>query len=411
MPNKEVSPGRRGTYFAFQGLLTAVLLAIFLIEHRNAVDWPGRFAAIAVVLGSSLALIRLLPPKALSSWTFTVGLFLGDAAMATLTLYWTRPNPDLSLIYLLIVFGAALTRDLRKSLAVAAVTSILFLASAWRPQQGLPTGTAFWLRFNFIWIISALLAILSRDSQQAQSESERLYNERLLQAERAAALGGVAGEVAHRIKGPLTTIMVNAEVLAHRHPRAKDLHRELEQIQGEARHCKEILKALLDLGRIEEMDIGPCDLREPIRSALESIRPVAKKAGVRLEAEGLERAARVIADAGLLHEAIAAILLNGVEASPPGGRVEIALTPPRRGSWWAAAGRPRFHVEIRDEGRGFTPEERASFFKPFFTTKGEGSGLGLAAALRILQKHGGAIEAESDGPGTGACFSLLIPRG
>ncbi len=405
------APGRRGTYFAFQGLLTAVLLLLYLIEHRQGGAWGWKLAALTAILGSSLGLIHFLPAKALTRWTFTVGLFMGDSLVATLALFWARPNQDLSLIYLLIIFGAALTRDLRKSLAVAGVTSLLFLAGAWDPQRGFPSDSAFWLRFNFLWIISALLAILSRDSQQAQSDAERLYSERLISAERLAGLSQLSGEVAHRIKGPLTSIMVNAEVLAHRHPKTPDLHAELEQIQREAGHCKEILKNLLDLGRIEEMDLGPCDLRTPLRAAVESVGPLARKAGVRIHTAGFQVPMKITADESLLHEAFSAILLNAIEASKPKGRVEVVLRGSRSGSWWHENDpRAGFVIEIRDQGKGFSPEERGSLFKPFFTTKAEGTGLGLTAALRIIQKHGGSIEAESEGPGLGARFSLLIPR-
>ena len=84
---------------------------------------------------------------------------------------------------------------------------------------------------------------------------------------------------------------------------------------------------------------------------------------------------------------------------------------PARAGWLGLLRRAEVcEVSIRDDGRGIAPEDRDKVFEPFFTTKGShGSGLGLSAALRILQKHGGDIEARSEGPGKGACFVLTVP--
>jgi signal transduction histidine kinase len=109
---------------------------------------------------------------------------------------------------------------------------------------------------------------------------------------------------------------------------------------------------------------------------------------------------RARGDATLLREAVAALLQNAIEASPEGGAVKVS-----------ASTRGGFHrILVSDDGEGISPENLERIFEPFFTTKkGEGSGLGLSAALRIAAKHGGSVEAESAGPGRGARFTLLIP--
>jgi signal transduction histidine kinase len=105
-------------------------------------------------------------------------------------------------------------------------------------------------------------------------------------------------------------------------------------------------------------------------------------------------------DDTLLQEAVCALLQNAVEAAPEGGTVSV------RGG--ASGGAHR--IEVRDDGPGIPAENLERIFEPFFTTKaGEGSGLGLSAALRIAAKHGGTVDAESAGPGRGSRFYLLIP--
>ncbi|MBI4677937.1 MAG: HAMP domain-containing histidine kinase [Elusimicrobia bacterium] len=406
------SDERRTTYFAFQGLLAAVLILIFLTHRQDASTWVPRFAFLLVFLAASLAVLRLVPSAHLASWRFQVGLFLTDAVLATIALAWAKPLPELYLIFLLIIFGAALTRSLASSLAIAVVTSLLFLAAGWKPVRGLPGDAAFWAQFMFLWVVSALLAILSRDSQRAQDFRERRLLEAVVEAERLSSLGRLSAEVAHRIKGPLTTIMVNADLLAAQFQGSKKAAADLRQVRDAARHCKDILKSLLDLGRIEEMDRSPMDLGRAAASALASFDAQARKKSVRVEAEGLGVPAPMEGDPSLLHEAVSALLQNALESVDKGGRVRVSLKT-RLGAFERIALGTGGHyaLEVSDDGRGIAPDVMDRIFQPFFTTrKSEGSGLGLSAALRILQKHGGTIEAHSDGPGRGATFTLVLPR-
>ena len=345
--------------------------------------------------------LRLVPDETLGRWWFQASFFVGDAIAATLTLRLMRPQADLFLLYLLLVFGSALTRSERQRLVVAGATIALYLLTGWRPHAGWPTQPEFWLRAVFLAVSAALMAVLARDARQAQDDQRRRYEERMVQVGRLATLGRVAGEVAHRIKGPLTTIAVDAEVLAHRLAKDSEALKELAEISGEVERCKRILKDLLDLGRIEEMDVSPLDLREPARRALKSLATQAKSRGVRTASSGMSAPMRVRGDATLLQEAVSALLQNAIEASASGGAVRVEAS--------TSGG---FHrILVADQGAGVSPEDLERIFEPFFTTKqGEGSGLGLSAALRIAAKHGGTIEADSAGPGGGARFTLQIPR-
>jgi signal transduction histidine kinase len=390
---------RRAVYFAFQGLLMAVLMLLFLYKGHEHAGWPGRLALLVAATMVSLAAIRLAPPSGFTRGWFPAALFIGDAVLAAVVLAWAGARASLFLIYALIVFGSALTRSTRQSLGVAAATIIIYFITRWRPD-GMPMEQDFWLKVCFLATSAALLPILAGDVTRAQEEEKRRYDERLIQVQRLATLGRVAGEVAHRIKGPLTTIAVDAEVLSHRHAKDKDTLKELAQIREEVERCKLILKDLLDLGRIEEMDSEPLDLREPVDAAVRSAEPQFKKRGVALERRGLERALRAKGDAPLLQEAVSALLLNALEASADGGRVSLE----------ASSTHAQHRLTVSDAGTGIEPEHLEKIFEPFFTTKrGSGSGLGLSAALRIAEKHHGTVEAYSDGPGRGAKFTLVLP--
>lgn len=400
---------RRGVYFAFQGLFIAVVLLIFQYQYHDRAEWLLVFSFLMLFSGTTLLVLRLAPVEILRRSWFATGLFLCDAALASLLLRWTQPQSELYLIYFLIIFGTAITRNLQQSFAVAVVTSLLYLASSWRPESGFTHETVYWLRFLFLIISAALMGILSMDSQQAHAEQERKYRDRLIQSERLATLGRVAGEVAHQIKGPLTTIMVNADVLAARHSKSKGIIKELSEIREEVEHCKQILKNLLDLGRIEAVEFVRMDVRQPVRLALKSVEPQLRQKNVKWKVAGMQSPCRIRGDQSLLQEAVAAVLQNAVEASGPGGAVRVSLSPEPRATW-GRLGPSAWRLVIEDDGAGILEKDLERVFEPFFTTKGqEGTGLGLSAALRILQKHGGSIEAYSLGLGLGSRFTLIIP--
>jgi signal transduction histidine kinase len=389
---------RRSVYFVFQGLLTAALLGLFLVRARGFND-PWRLAGLVALLLLPLVVMRFAPREAIDEWWFQTGFFMVDAAAATIALYWRQPLPAAYLVYLFIIFGTALTRNYRQSVALGVVSCALYLIVYWRPGSGLAREPDFWLRLQVLIITTTLLSLLSRDAQKTQKEQQ----ERLVQAERLATLGRVAGEVAHRIKGPLTTIRVNAEVLARRFGRSKEALEQLAEIEEEVDRCKSILKSLLDLGRIEEMDLAPIDLRDPLRQALRSAETQMKSKAVSVSVTGLDDGAfALVGDRSLLQEAFSALLQNALEACERGGHVSVRAERGPGGRW--------ARVAVEDDGRGISEADLERIFLPFFTTKGtEGSGLGLSAAQRIAQKHGGLVEARSDGPGRGARFLLRLP--
>lgn len=377
----------------------SVVLLLFLYQGPGHEGWVTRLFVLLAYLAASMTLIRVVSDSLLARGWFQAGLFLSDAVLATVILRWIQPRTELFLIYTLIVFGSALTRSARQSLVVAGVTIALYFIHWWQPSAWIPQSPVFWLRFLFLVVSAAVLAILARDSQMAQDEDKRRYDERLIQVERLATLGRVAAEVAHRIKGPLTTIAVNAEVAAHRHGDDPRTLKELSQITEEVQRCKEILKNLLDLGRIEEMDTADLDLRVPVERALKLIGPQAADRRLQLESSGFDRPMKTRGDESLIQEALYALLQNAVEASSRNGRVRVSAR--------TLGGRHR--LSVADDGAGVERGDLEKIFQPFFTTKKEGSGLGLSAALRIAQKHGGTVEVDSAGAGRGAAFTLVLP--
>jgi signal transduction histidine kinase len=403
---------RRSTYFIFQALLTVILLLFFLYRREFVMQFPLRLFSLSLVMGGLLIFIA----KAPQAWLGRPGVqgtwFLCDVLLSSLTLYWAgQPSSDLYVTYFLVIFGTALTENVAHSFLVALVATLLYGYSAIAHSGEIPKDPEFWLRLPYLWIFASFTAMLTRDSRQARQQQEATYRERLFHVERLAALGQISAEVAHRIKAPLTTIQVNAEVLAHQKDTPARMQGELIQIQQEVGHCKEILQKLLELGRIEEMDVQQMDLRGSIHSALETVRPQLQRHQIQLLSRGLEADAPLEGDPILIAEAILAVLQNAVEAMEHGGELRISLNRWAKSPWWTLRKPPKnYEIVIEDTGVGIQPTQMETVFRPFFTTKkNQGSGLGLSAALRIVDKHGGTIKAYSAGPNQGARFHLTFP--
>jgi signal transduction histidine kinase len=406
---------RRWTYFVFQGLLTVIILLFFFYHRDGVASWQGKFTLLSVAFLASLLGLRRVDTGRLGGLSVQGGIFVFDSVLASLSLYWTQqPRSEIYLTYFLIIFGTALTRSLKQSFLIASVASAAYVATAWDPGLGAVQESSFWLRLVYLWVMASFAAVLSLDARRQTQTQELAHQASLRSMEQLAALGRLSGEVAHGIKGPLTTILVNTDMLLQKHGRLPGVEAELTQIQGEVARCREVLQNLLELGRIEEMDYDLFDLRDPVRSALAKTATRLKHRRLKVVKRGFDRPAPVLGDPSLLFEAVYEVLANAEQAARPGGRIEVALRTVQKRPWWdAEGGAARAHVEltVSDDGSGMDPATLVRAFDPFFTTKKkDGSGLGLSSALRILHKHSGTLEAASDGLGRGSRFTFSLPR-
>lgn len=248
-----------------------------------------------------------------------------------------------------------------------------------------------------------------------------------LQASRQmAAVGEFAAELAHEIRNPLTSVKLNLQridraVGAEGGP--ADAAAPLRIALREVGRLERVVRGVLHLGRPRPLERAVVSLHEVVREAVDAVRPEAEARGVTvataLEAEG----DRVLADADQLRGALLNLFLNGIEAMPDGGR--LTVTTARAGGADGSLGPgsvtgpggpgapDSIALTVRDTGPGIPAAVRAKLFRPFFTTKAEGTGLGLAMALRTAEEHGGRLELreENGAPvgGTGATFVLALP--
>jgi signal transduction histidine kinase len=264
-------------------------------------------------------------------------------------------------------------------------------------------------------------------SLAAQNQALREAQAALVASEKLASLGRLAAGLAHEINNPLAYVVNNLVVLrrdmtdalavldAYRQGRAAEAARQEEEMDlayfrdNLGRTCdksleglqrvRDIVKNLRDFARLDEAEFKDADLNAALASAVEVLRHEIKMKDVRLETcPG--PLPPVLCHPGKINQVFLNLLINAVEASPPGATVTARTRAEGDG----------VVVEIEDHGCGIKPEHRPRLFEPFFTTKpvGQGMGLGLPVSFGIVRDHGGSIEVESE-VGRGSTFRVRLP--
>ena len=229
-------------------------------------------------------------------------------------------------------------------------------------------------------------------------ESVREIETELEVSRRMASIGRLTAGVGHEVKNPINAIVVHLELLRNKVQVGGDALRHLDIIQSEIRRLDRVVQTLVDFSRPVELQLKDQDLRGVVSSVLMLASADLQNRGVTLESQAPPRPVPCRVDADLLEQALLNVVLNGAQAMASGGKLEVRLTEDTR---WA-------YIRIRDHGEGIPDEIRARIFDLYFTTKKEGSGIGLAMTYRIVQMHHGQIDVESKA-GSGTTFILRLP--
>jgi signal transduction histidine kinase len=229
----------------------------------------------------------------------------------------------------------------------------------------------------------------------------KAIQEQLVQSERLAALGELSSSVAHNIRNPLASIRSVAQVGMQEASDPEGRESFADIIQA-ADRLEGWVQGLLSYTRPFSLERRKQSLNRLVEGCLDLHRPsMAEKAlGVVLELDS--DLPEIILDPERMEQAVVAVLANAVEASRRGGRI-VLQTALAAGAEGAEAS-----IRITDEGEGISPELRERVFSPYFTTKANGIGLGLAMARRIVEQHRGRITL-SRGPEGGTLVEITLP--
>lgn len=215
-------------------------------------------------------------------------------------------------------------------------------------------------------------------------------------------LAELAGGFIHDIKNRLGTLALNLQLLGEdfenaQTPRDRRVAERVQRMQAECQRLEDLSNDFLRFARIKDLGLIEVDLLAFVEEMLDFFGPMARQHGVEIKCY-VSAGLRVALDIPLFKQALLNLLLNALQAMPEGGEVTIQ----------ASASGDDVTLAVIDTGRGMPPEVLARAFQPFYTTREGGTGLGLATTRRIVEAHGGAIQAES-APGTGSRFTIHLP--
>ena len=241
----------------------------------------------------------------------------------------------------------------------------------------------------------------------------KLLEQQFLRVQRMESLGTLAGGIAHDLNNALTPILLSIDILRLQESEPGRLQL-LDAIAGSAQRGADVVRQVLYFadgveGRTQ--DILPGELLAGLEKRLRETLPTE----LQLRLEGLDGLWQVRGDPGQLQQMLLNLCLNARDAMPAGGTLTLSarnqvLEEFHATPQYQAEPGPYVVLEVSDTGAGMTPEVMAKAFDPFFTTKerGQGTGLGLATVLAILQRHRGFARVRSE-PGAGSTFSLHLP--
>jgi two-component system NtrC family sensor kinase len=239
--------------------------------------------------------------------------------------------------------------------------------------------------------------------------AKQLQNQ-LIQHEKLASIGLLAGGIAHEINNPLAGILLFAQMLLRTMDKESPHYQDVEEIESAAKRCKTIVESLLDFARkqpiIEDKkNEGVVDLQDALESALRfsTVGGAADRIEIKEDWGGHRATTR--GNRNKIIQVFLNLIQNAIQAMPNGGTLKLRtyLLDDDRGHWSVA--------EVIDSGIGIPPEHIKKIFDPFFTSKGEGqgTGLGLSICHGIIHDLHGMIEVESR-LNQGSCFRVLVPR-
>lgn len=257
-------------------------------------------------------------------------------------------------------------------------------------------------------LVNVLAEALRVQSAKFRKTAEELTeaNRNLSQAEaavrrsdRLAALGQLSAGLAHELRNPLGTIRASAEMLSRSVPADNEVAREVAGfIASEVDRSNSLVTRFLEFARPMQLKLAPSDISEVLDRAVTLVERDAPQHRVTFYKNYSPDLAPFPFDAELMERVFYNLLLNAAQASNEGGAVTLKT---RRLDGMA-------EVAVIDRGPGIDPKIREQIFNPFFTTKSDGVGLGLAIVSKIVDEHGGRMAVESE-PGRGSVFRVLLP--
>lgn len=373
-------------------------------------DAPSKHSAAATAPSTSLASPRML----LYVWLPIAAIGVMHYALGT-THHWG--HDVLRRAYYLPIVVAAFLVGLRGGLGTALVVSITYLPHAFflehrlDPASGVEKFLEIVLYFGVGGVAGYLADLEAKRKRQLQAandhlkaalEEQQLLTQQLARAGRLSALGELVAGIAHEIKNPLHALAGTAEVIDPLIPAQAEERRLWELHMGEIERLRRTAERFLSFAKPRPLEKAELDLRNVTERLYRLVGAQARQKHVELALETPEAPVMVQGDRDQLAQVAMNIVINGFKAmGERGGHMRVTVGTSNE------TGRKRCFLRIENDGPPILDDLLEQIFDPFHSTDGEGTGLGLAISSRIVEQHGGFIEAANDG--LGVSFSVYLP--
>jgi signal transduction histidine kinase len=234
--------------------------------------------------------------------------------------------------------------------------------------------------------------------RETRQEIERLHHTQMSRAEHLATLGELATGLAHEIRNPLAGIAGVIEIIGRDLPSTSPARSVVKEVRQEIARINHIVTDLLQTARPHPPQVRRSDLNTTVEHAVMLGRQQALANSIEIVLQKDPSLPQVEHDSDQIHQVLLNLLLNALQAIDRNGKVRVTVKA--QGTMAA--------VEVADNGRGIAPEHLPNIFRPFYTTKGDGTGLGLSLARRIVEDHRGRIDVTS-AVGKGTTFTVVLP--
>lgn len=269
---------------------------------------------------------------------------------------------------------------------------------AMRVNRSKGTGTSY----NEVITLRDNVEELLEEKEETQKELEK-SREKLFQSEKMALIGKLAAEVAHSIRNPMTAIKMRLFSLERSLDLAPAQKEDLEVILLEMKHLDNVVRNFLEFSRPPKLKKHPLNISEVVDAVLTLLQKRLELHNITVRRDARQKLPEISADSELLKEAMVNLIVNACDAMPQGGTLNIMEDIAAADFLGEAV-----MVKISDEGTGIPPHLINKIWEPFFSTKEDGTGLGLPIAKRIINEHGGKITINSI-EGKGTEFIIILP--
>jgi signal transduction histidine kinase len=420
----------RVLYVGRLSLATAIFIAAIVVWRAadSTATLIATLAFVSALLFTAGSMLYIVKKAARPGDKFFYIQVLFDLFLVTTVVHLTQAGTpsQLAPLYILVIAVSALVLPATGVLLIALLGDVLYFAVT-IVDQASPFDIPVLVQLGIFGAVALGCGYIGARLREANAGREEMAAElaafRLREAdierlhtraERLEAVAEMSASLAHEIKNPLASIRSAAELLA-KVPGADDDTRTLTRlVQRESDRLSRLLSEFLDFARTGVTSVRRLDIVEIARHAAALVGAHPDRPEQVTIRELLPSTALVVmGDDDLLHRAIFNLLLNAVQASPPGGEVQLEAVElakhqlPEQAEHFS---RGAVMIRISDQGRGIPDSIKERLFEPFVTTKAGGSGLGLSIVHRAVQAHHGFILVDTPDEKGGTRFTVILPK-